>query len=104
MAFMMDAKNFNPWLEAAQGYLTEPLEKYPTNPIWKADPKNAVFAEAGKRTLAAGGLAPVSEKIAAVLADFVVVDMFAGYCTGRTDVKGAIQNCERQAQRIFRNA
>jgi len=104
MAFMMDANNFDPWLEAAQGYLTEPLEKYPTNPIWKADPKNAVFAEAGKRTLAAGGLAPVSEKIAAVLADFVVVDMFAGYCTGRSDLKGAIQNCERQAQRIFRNA
>ena len=104
MAFMMDAKNYNPWLEAAQGYLTEPLEKYPVNPIWKADPKNTVFAEAAKRTLAAGGLAPVSEKIAAVLAEFVIVDMFASYCTGRDDAKTAIRNAERAAQRIFRNA
>ena len=104
MAFMMDAANYGPWLEAAQGYLTEPLTKYPPNPVWTKDPKNAVFAETAKRSLAAGGLAPVSEKIAAVLADFVVVDMFASYCTGRTDAKGAIKSAERAAQRIFRNA
>ncbi len=46
----------------------------------------------------------MSEKVAAVLADFVVVDMFASYCTGREDQKGAIKTAERQAQRIFRSA
>jgi len=45
----------------------------------------------------------VSERIAAVLADFVIVDMFASHCTGREDVKGAIKNAERAATRIFRN-
>lgn len=104
MSFMMDAQNYGPWLQAAQGYLTEPLTGYPENPVWKADPKNTVFSQAAKRTLAAGGLAPVSERIAAVLADFVIVDMFATYCTGRDDVKGAIRNAERAAQRIFRNS
>jgi hypothetical protein len=39
--------------------------------------RSGLFGEASTRTLAAGGLAPVSEKVAAVLADFVVVDMFA---------------------------
>ncbi|MDB5592274.1 extracellular solute-binding protein, partial [Enterovirga sp.] len=104
MAFMLEAENYNPWLEGAQGYLTHPLNAYDNNPVWTKDPKNAVFKEAARRTLAAGGLAPVSEKTGAVLADFVVVDMFAGYCTGRTDLKGAIRQAERAAQRIFRNA
>jgi hypothetical protein len=35
---------------------------YSNNPIWTADPKNKVFGEASTRTLAAGGLAPVSER------------------------------------------
>lgn len=104
MAFALEAQNYNAWLEAAQGYLCHPLRAYANNPIWTKDPKNKVFGEASTRTLAAGGLAPVSEKVAAVLADFVIVDMFASYCTGREDAKGAIRNAERQAQRIFRQA
>jgi multiple sugar transport system substrate-binding protein len=33
---------------------------------------------------------------------FCVVDMFASYCTGREDAKGAIKIAERQLQRIYR--
>ena len=39
IAFMMEAENYNPWLEAAQGYLTHTLNAYDTNPVWTADPK-----------------------------------------------------------------
>lgn len=102
ITFMMEAPNYNPWLEAAQGYLTQTLNAYDNNPVWKADPKNAVFKEASKRTLPASGVAPMSEKSAAALADFIVVDMFASYATGREDVKGVMRTAERAAQRIFR--
>ena len=102
MAFMLEAENYNPWLEGAQGYLTHPLNAYDNNPVWTSDPKNTVFREASKRTLAAGGLSPVTEKTAAALADFIVVDMFANYATGREDLKGAIRTAERSAQRLFR--
>ena len=54
MAFMLEADNFNPWIEVARGYLT--------HPIWTADPKNKVFGEAAKRSLTAGGLGSVGEK------------------------------------------
>jgi multiple sugar transport system substrate-binding protein len=101
-AFMLEAENYNPWLQGAQGYLTHPLNAYDNNPVWTSDPKNTVFREASKRTLAAGGEAPITEKVAAALADFVVVDMFASYCTGSADVKTAMRNAERAAQRIFR--
>jgi multiple sugar transport system substrate-binding protein len=102
MAFMLEADQFNKWLEAAQGYLTHCLNAYDKNPIWTADPKNTIFGEAGKRTLTAGGLGSVGEKAAAAISDFVVLDMFASYCTGREDAKGAIKIAERQLQRIYR--
>jgi multiple sugar transport system substrate-binding protein len=102
MAYMMEADQFNKWLEASQGYLTQTLNAYDKNPIWTADPKNTIFGEAGKRTLTAGGLGSVGEKAASAISDFVVLDMFASYCTGREEAKGAIKIAERQLQRIYR--
>ena len=39
---------------------------------------------------------------ATAIADFLVVDMFANYCTGREDAKGVIAVTERQLKRIYR--
>ena len=39
IAFMLEADNFNPWLEAAVGYLTPRLNAYDANPVWTADPE-----------------------------------------------------------------
>jgi len=102
MAFVLEAENYNPWLEAAGGYLTHPLMAYDSNPIWTKDPKNAVFKDAARNTLPASGIGPVNEKAAAAIADFVLLDMVANYCTGREDIKGAIAIAERQAKRIYR--
>ncbi|MFL6796811.1 MAG: ABC transporter substrate-binding protein [Xanthobacteraceae bacterium] len=102
MAYLLEADQYNQWVEAAAGYLTHPLNAYDSNPIWTADPKNTVFREAAKRTLTAGGLGSVGEKAAAALADFIVLDMFANVCTGREDAKSAMKIAERQAQRLYR--
>src|SRR5579885_496589 len=102
MAFMLEADNFNPWIESAQGYLTHCLNAYDKNPVWTADPKTTPFRDVAKRTLTAGGLGSVGEKAATAIADFVILDMFANYCTGREDVKGAIAVAERQLKRIYR--
>ena len=40
--------------------------------------------------------------MSSAIADFIVVDMFANYCTGREDLKGSIASAERQAKRIYR--
>lgn len=101
-AFLLEAENYNPWLEAAAGYLTQPLNSYDNNPVWTKDPKNTVFRDAGKRTLPASGIGPVTEKAAAAISDFILVDMVANYCTGREDAKGAMAQAERQAKRLFR--
>ena len=86
----------------ARGYLTHTLNAYDSAPVWTADPKNAPFSQASKRALPASGIGKPGEKAAAAIADFLVVDMFANYCTGREDAKGAIAIAERQLKRIYR--
>jgi len=102
MAYLLEADQFNKWLEASQGYLTHCLNAYDANPVWTEDPKRTVFRDAAKRSITAGGLGSVGEKAATAIADFLLVDMFANYCTGREDIKGAIAIAERQAKRIYR--
>lgn len=102
MAFMLEAENYNKWLEDAVAYLTHPLNAYDANPVWKTDPKLSMLKDASRRTLTAGGLGSVGEKAAAALADFVMLDMVASVCTGRASIKDAIAVAERQAKRIYR--
>ncbi len=102
IAFMMEAENYNQWLEDAVGYLTHPLNAYDNNKVWSTDPKLSLVRDVAKRTLTAGGMGSVGEKAASALADFVVLDMFAAVCTGRASAKEAIAIAERQAQRIYR--
>jgi multiple sugar transport system substrate-binding protein len=102
MAFIMEADQYNKWLYASQGFLTHTLNAYDDNPVWTEDPKRLAFRDAAKRSLTVGGLGPVGEKAATALSDFVLVDMFANFCTGREDIKSSIKIAERQLQRIYR--
>jgi len=101
-AFLLEPEQFNPWIEAAQGYLSHFLKAYDANPIWTADPKNTPYRDVVATAMTPAGLAQMSEGAAAAIADFVVVDMFANYCTGREDVKTAMATAERSTKRIFR--
>ncbi|CEJ10905.1 ABC transporter substrate-binding protein [Phreatobacter sp. AB_2022a] len=102
MAFILEADQFNPWLEAANGYLTHMLNAYDSNPVWTTDPKTRVFREAAKRSLVAGARGPLNEKAATATADFIIVDLFANVCTGKETEASAIQIAERQLRRIYR--
>jgi multiple sugar transport system substrate-binding protein len=101
-AFLMEPEQFNPWVESAQGYLSPFLKAYEKNPIWTADPKNTPYRDVATSASTPAGEAQMSENAAAAIADFVVVDMYANYCTGREDVKTAMASAERATKRIFR--
>ena len=101
-AFMMEAEQFNGFIEGSQGYLTHCLNAYDNNPVWNADKKRLPFRDAAKRTLPISGLGSIGEKAATAVADYIVIDMFANYCTGREDIKGSIAQAERQLKRIYR--
>ena len=102
IAYMLEKENYEKWLSGARGYLTHTLNSYDSAPVWTADPKAQVFSQASKRALPASGIGKPGEKAATAIADFLVVDMFANYCTGREDIKGTISIAERQLKRIYR--
>jgi multiple sugar transport system substrate-binding protein len=102
MAYMMEAGQFNKWMEAAQGYISHSLNAYDSSPAWTEDPKRTIFRDAGTRSLTIGGVGSVGDKAATAIADYVLVDMFASYCIGRDDAKTAMKIAERQLQRIYR--
>ena len=101
-AFLLEPPQFNPWIEAAQGYLSHFLKAYDQNPVWTADPKTTPYRSVAATAMTPAGIGKMGEAAAAAIADFVVVDMFANYCTGREDVKSAMATAERSAKRIFR--
>jgi multiple sugar transport system substrate-binding protein len=102
LAYMMEAENHGPWLEGAEGYLTHSLNVYDKHPVWTADPKRTPFRDCGHRSLSPAGLGTVGEKSATALAEFILVDMVAGFCTGRSTAAEAMAAAERQAKRIYR--
>jgi multiple sugar transport system substrate-binding protein len=102
MAFIMEADRYNKWLYVSQGFFSPTLIAYDSNTLWTEDPKRAAFRDAAKRSLTIGGLGSIGQKAANALSDFVLVDMFANFCTGREDAKGAMKIAERQLQRIYR--
>jgi multiple sugar transport system substrate-binding protein len=103
IAYMLEADNFNPWIAAAEGYLTHCLNAYDSNPIWTSDPKRTPYRDVAKRSLTAGGLGSNGERAASAIADYVVLDMFAGYCTGQDDATSAMRKAERQLTRLYRS-
>jgi multiple sugar transport system substrate-binding protein len=102
MAFIMEADQYDKWLYASQGYISHTLHAYAANPVWTEDPKRAAFRDVADHSLTIGGLGSVGDKATSAFFDFVLVDMFASFCTGREDTKGAMKIAERQLQRIYR--
>src|SRR5260370_41427947 len=87
IAFMLEKDQFEKWLSGARGYLTHTLNAYDSAPVGTADPKNAVFAQSSRRALPASGIGTPGEMAATAIADFLLVDMLANYCTGAQDAK-----------------
>ena len=48
LAYLLEADQYNKWLEASVGYLTHPLNAYDANPIWTADPEEHDLPRGGQ--------------------------------------------------------
>ena len=103
IAFMLEADNFNTWIDGGAG-LSDPLpQRLRHQPGLDRRPEaHRVPRRRQARADRPAGIGSVGEKAATAIADFVVLDMFANYCTGREDAKGAIAIAERQLKRIYR--
>jgi len=99
--FMMEKEQYEAWQAASIGYVAQPLKAYRSNPIWTADPKHTPFRDIPERTLDdgyAGRLGPAS---AAVMADYIMVNMVAEAASGAASPQAAAQRAERRARRSY---
>ena len=102
LQFMMEADQYNPWMEAALGYVCQPLKAYEANPIWK-NPKAKLYGESTAMMLPNGYDGPMGAASAAVMADYVLVDMFAQVASGsKTPEKAAAEAADR-AKRYYKS-
>jgi len=102
LQFMMEPDQFNPWMKAAIGYVSQPLKAYEKNPVWTADPKATPYRDAASLMLDHGHAGPLGQASAACLADYVLVDMVAEAASGSKTVQQAIDRAAERAKRFYK--
>jgi multiple sugar transport system substrate-binding protein len=99
---MWEKEQYEPWQQAAIGYVTQPLKAYESNPIWTEDPKHTPYRDAVKVMLDNGYSGKLGYASAASMADFIVVNMFAEACSGSQTPQAAAERAEKRAQRYYK--
>ncbi|HEV8646541.1 MAG TPA: ABC transporter substrate-binding protein [Burkholderiales bacterium] len=102
LRFMWEKEQYEAWMEAALGFVTQPLRAYEAAPVWKSDPKRFAYRDSVKYMLPNGWPGKLGTASAAVMADFVVVDMIAAACTGSDSIQDAIKQAEKRAERYYK--
>lgn len=100
--FMMEADQMNAWIKGSSAYCCQPLKAFASNPVWTENPIHAPYAKASETLRPNGYAGPLGYASAAVMADYVLVDMFASAVTGATTPEEAIAQAEKRANRYYR--
>ena len=102
LAFMMEKEQYEPWQQAAIGYVTQPLRAYEKNPIWTSDPKHTPYRDCLKIMLPNGYSGKLGYASAQAMADFIMVNMVAEAASGSRSPKDAAARAEQRAQRYYK--
>lgn len=99
---MFEEEQYVPWQEACIGYWQHTLRAYDALPFWTEDAKLTPFRDIAKNLKPYFYKGRPGEASAAVLADYVVVNMFANVCSGQMSAKDAAADAARRASRYYR--
>jgi multiple sugar transport system substrate-binding protein len=102
VAFMMEKEQYEPWQQAAIGYVTQPLRAYESNPIWTSDAKHTPYRDCVKNMTHNGFAGRLGYASAAAMADFIVVNMVAEAASGSKTPKEAAERAQQRAQRYYK--
>ncbi len=102
LRFMMEAEQYDPWLTKCLGYWAHPLLAFDKSDAWGGDPKILAYRDAQKMTFWDGYQGPISASAAAVSAEYILVQMFAGVASGQTTAEDAVKDAERRMKRIYK--
>ncbi|HLT00941.1 MAG TPA: ABC transporter substrate-binding protein [Geminicoccaceae bacterium] len=99
---MFEEDQYAPWQEASIGYWQHTLAAYDNMPFWTDDPKATPFRDIAKNLKPYFYKGTPGYHSAAVLADYVVVNMFASVCSGEATPKEAAAEAQRRAERYYK--
>lgn len=102
LQFMFEADQMNNWIQGSSAYCCQTLKAFASNPVWTSDPVHAPYAKASETLRPNGYAGPLGYASAAVMADYVLVDMFAEAATGQRTPEDAAKRAEQRANRYYR--
>jgi multiple sugar transport system substrate-binding protein len=100
--FMLEEEQCAPWTNAMRGYVTPGLKAYRDLPVWTEDPKHTPYRECIRNMLWNGYEGPIGPASAAVMAEYVVVDLFANVCARGVSIERAIDQAEKTIARYYK--
>jgi multiple sugar transport system substrate-binding protein len=102
LRFMMEADQFDAWLQGGGGYVSQPLRAYEKNPVWTVDPKNTPYRDCTKNLRPAGYAGRLGYASAGALGDFIVANMVAEAASGSKSPKEAAERAQKRAERYYK--
>ena len=99
---MLEQEQAGPWINAMRGYVTPGLKDYKKLPVWTEDPKHTAYRDCIANMLWNGYPGPIGPASAATMAEYVVVDMFANYCSQNMSANSALERAEKQIARAYK--
>jgi len=103
LRWLMAPKQCGAWLDIAVSYYQPFLHAYDDAPFWKVEPRNLPYRDALKTSHLPGWPAPLSRAQSESVAKYVVVDMFAKACSGKS-TKEVIADAKAQLTQIYKAA
>ena len=103
LLWLMDPKRVERWYASADSYYAPYLHAYDDAPLWHVEERNLPYRDSLKTSHLPGWPAPVSRQSSESVAKYVVVDMFAKACTGKSN-REVIADAKAQLQLIYKQA
>jgi multiple sugar transport system substrate-binding protein len=99
---MFEESQMSGWLAGASAFCCQTLKAYASHPIWTSDRNHAPYAKASESLRPNGYAGPLGYASAAVMAEYLLVDMFAECVTGERTPEEAAKRAEARANRFYR--
>ena len=103
MVWVMDPKQAGAWYDVAVSYYGPFLHMFDDAPLWHNEPRNLPYRDSLSTSHLPGWPAPISRAQSESVAKYVVVDMFAKACAGKS-TKEVIADASAQLKQIFKSA
>ena len=100
LAWMFGQDNLASWITGANAYCCQPLKVHESNPVWTSNPIHEPYSRASASLRPNGYAGPLGPASAAVMADYVLVDMFAQAVTGSA-ADDVISDAARRVRRSY---